>query len=147
MTIIQSSGFLKGNTPLNAALFRRRMQQRYRGMAEEEMIRFQTRVAFEIFKRVLEKSPVDTGRSRNAWLMTVNSPATTVPLTSTPIAITQKLTDAQGVLNKYEVLGVIWLTNNVTYIRELEQGKPGPGSRQAPQGMVAISLKEVTNAL
>lgn len=131
---------------LDAKVFQNRLRDRYRGLAKEQIILLQRRVAIELLRRIILKTPVDTGRARNGWILTVGQPATTSPIDGSN-DINAQLSGALAVLASYEEINVLWITNNVTYIRYLEQGKPGPGSQQAPQGMVAVSLREVTNAL
>lgn len=147
MTQFQFTGLgsAKAAVPLEAGAFIRKMNK-HKALAEERFIVFQKRVAFELFRRIILKTPVDTGRARNGWTMTIGSPAETAPIDGDADLIA-KFSEALTLLAKYDEPGIIWITNNVNYIRFLEQGKPGPGSQQAPQGMVAVSLKEVVNDL
>jgi len=80
-------------------------------------------VSFDWFSRIMQRNPVDTGRSRAAW----------------------RINKATG--NSYHI------NNNIKYIRVLEYGGiRGNGSKitgdghstQAPNGIVRVTLKELT---
>jgi len=107
------------------------------------------RVATDLFRRIIEKTPVDTGRARASWNISIGAPNADVQPEgqhqSNADALAAKANEA---LAGYGVDGQkhlqpIYITNNLPYIGELEHGS----SQQAPQGMVALSLKEVTNTL
>lgn len=107
------------------------------------------RVAFEVFARVVEKTPVDTGRARAAWTIAIGAPdLRIVPEGQYDKSMASAIAKANAVLGSYGTTGrtvllPIYIANNLPYIDELENGS----SQQAPQGMVALSLKEVTNNL
>jgi hypothetical protein len=91
-------------------------------------------VALEVFRRVIWKSPVDTGRFRANWQLTIGHPATG------QVQGTSVQTEAAAVVAGSCPPGVdIWLSNNVPYAQRLEEGHSG----QAPAGVVAVTLVEV----
>jgi hypothetical protein len=111
------------------------------------------RVAFDLFGRIVRRTPVLTGRARASWTITTNGPGngdTTPNITvqgpfskaivgrAIKVAVNafqmQRLTALQ--VNQGDT---IWISNNVPYIVALEEGH----SRQAPAGMVALSVEEV----
>jgi len=103
---------------------------------------FQKKIALDILRGVVLKTPVDTGRARANWQLTIGKGSEKV----------LKNKDKPGEhtinkgLNRLASLGfgqAIFITNNVSYIVYLEEGKPGPGSEQAPNGMLALTLEEV----
>jgi len=103
------------------------------------------KIVLEAFRRVILKTPVDTGRARMGWMLTINSPTDAVPP-----AGKYDSPDLTGGLAAISTLGfaqVVWLSNNVEYIGWLEEGRPGPGSPQAPNGMLAVTLVEIQNGL
>ncbi len=89
------------------------------------------KVALEVYSGITEKTPVDTGRAKANWNLSVGRPNLSVNMTAR--------TPKQGQLKKGEGLGNIWIANNLPYISALENGH----SKQAAQGMVAITLAEV----
>lgn len=117
-------------------------------------------ITISLFKGVILSTPVDTGRARGNWQTTVGAPASG----------TVERVDPSGASAIGEVtanLGgggkVTWLTNNLPYIQVLEYGQyPNPPkrgtrlkgggyeirsiggySRQAPAGMVRISMARI----
>jgi hypothetical protein len=94
------------------------------------------KLTFEIFKSVVLKSPVDTGRFRANWNISAN-----VPDFSTS-AGTDK---SRGVAQAAQALsipsgGVVYLSNGLPYAQRLEYGY----SKQAPTGMVRTTVAEVS---
>jgi hypothetical protein len=106
-------------------------------------------IALEVFRRVIMKTPVDTGRARGNWMCTIGVPAEAIAqgddwlkgqlagdfdkLGGTTI---QAAADEVMAWNPREV--AVFLTNNLPYIQALEDGHSG----QAPSGMVAVTLAE-----
>ena len=97
------------------------------------------KIAFELFTRIVLKTPVDTGRARANWSVSLGAPS------GAQTGMTDKAgeaTIAAGVtdINSAEPMQqVIWLENNLPYIEALEDGH----SQQAPAGMVEGSLHEI----
>jgi hypothetical protein len=97
------------------------------------------KITLELFTRVILKSPVDTGRFRNNWVMA----------TGTYSNETTEATDKSGsraigvVASKVSTMKfdgkLIYLTNSLPYAIELERGS----SKQAPQGMVRLTAMEI----
>jgi hypothetical protein len=87
--------------------------------------------------KVITRSPVDTGRFRGSWRYSPGSPAVGVPKTldksgSSTIALFRAAVPEQPA-------GLVhYITNNQPYGVRLEFG----WSKQAPNGMVGISVKE-----
>lgn len=90
------------------------------------------RVGLGVYKRLIEKTPVDTGRARASWTIAYDAPDLTVqpegqypepptpnlPLTTTPHPI--------------------WISNALDYIEALNNGH----SQQSPAGFVELSILE-----
>lgn len=95
------------------------------------------KIALDVFRRVIMKSPVDTGRFRGNWQVAIgNIPAGTLAIDDkSGTATMAKVTAATMRLNAGEV---IHLVNNLAYARALEYGH----SKQAPNGMVRLTLAE-----
>lgn len=99
----------------------------------------QKRVAFDLFGRIIRKTPVDTGRARASWTISAGQPDRSVQ------------PDGQQTYPAPQPVGAlavqpgqaIYITNNLPYVGELERGH----SKQAPAGMVALSIEEVNVAM
>jgi hypothetical protein len=89
------------------------------------------KVALDIYEKVTVKTPVDTGRARGNWNVSMGSP---------DLSVNNKATRAKRArLKKGDGEKVIFITNNLPYINALENGH----SDQAPSGMLAVTLNEV----
>ena len=106
------------------------------------------KIALEMFRKIILKSPVDTGRFRGNWQLAIGSvPEGTLELDDK----TGTATIAKGAAT---VMGInagdtIYFANNLPYARRLEEGgyPDGPKvengrSSQAPNGMVALTVQE-----
>ena len=100
------------------------------------------KVALEIFSRVVQMTPVDTGRARANWGVGVN----TMP-TGTTDATEDPTPDIESAVAAARAGDTIYLVNNLPYIGMLEYGGYPEGPRtvggfsaQAPQGMVRVTL-------
>ena len=95
------------------------------------------KVAFDVFSRVQQRTPQDTRRAITGWQVTINTPGGSdpgpgnYPMPPAPVIPAFKLGDD------------IYFCNNVDYIPFLEYGTAPYGfSRQAPQGMVRVTIAE-----
>lgn len=130
-----SSGFTNGHE-FNAQLtkFARKIQ-----VAPQKVVK---KVAFQLFRRIIEKTPVDTGRARASWNISVGRINPSVaPEGQHPKSASALATKANAVLAGYGADGrlpAVWISNNLPYIGELENGH----SQQAPAGMLKLSIME-----
>lgn len=94
-------------------------------------------MALFIHGRVSERTPVDTGTARANWNLFVGEPDDTVRTrpAGAPPARAVRMTSALPADGPRKV----YITNNIPYIVKLERG----GSRQAPAGMVDVTLAEI----
>ena len=113
----------------------------------EKMVR---RVAFAVDKAVVMASPVDTGRFRANWQVTLNVPATGtvghIPgrkgSTGGANAAAQMAQLAQVTSNySLESSGIIWIVNNLEYGPALNNGH----SKQAPKNFVSKAVQAGIN--
>lgn len=121
-----------------------------------KVTKMQKHIVMEALRRLVEKTPVDTGCARGNWQVTIGSPASGQvsgdwPKTSGPPKTERpplRPEDNQTILNGLAALTglpkfqVVWITNNVDYIEFLESGS-AQGSTQAPEGMLAITVEEL----
>ena len=101
------------------------------------------KITIELFSRVIEKSPVDTGRFRANWNCSIGSPDLSTSESTDP--------SGSGAISKVTSTVVsytlndqsVFLTNNLPYADRLENG----WSKQAPNGMVRLSVMEIQNSV
>ena len=97
--------------------------------------------AFLIYSSVVKKTPVDTGRARGNWLISVNnsSKANTSRIDKRKTGAEPSETikqEEKAKLEKAKGDESIYISNNLEYISALEYGH----SKQAPSGMVGVTL-------
>ena len=107
--------------------------------------------AFALYSSIVKKTPVDTGRARGNWNITVGHDDTTSSKKTKP-----QFKNVDEV-PKVEGDESIYISNNLPYITKLEYGgypnppKKGSGktvkgySKQAPEGMVGVTLANNEN--
>jgi hypothetical protein len=94
------------------------------------------KIALDIFSRVIQKTPVDTGRLRGSWTVSIGAIAAgNIALDKSGSATIARATAATLNLKAGDV---VYLTSNVIYARALEYGH----SKQAPAGMIRTTLQE-----
>jgi hypothetical protein len=104
---------------------------------ERKLTQVGRKVALELFRRVIYKTPVDSGRARANWQVTIGAQASgTVEFDDTNGGATMSRATAASA--GFKAGDTIYLTNNLPYIRRLEEGY----SQQAPAGMVALTVQE-----
>lgn len=123
----------------------------------------QRKLVMDILAGVVPKTPVDEGKARGGWQVTIATPATEKKQSSNPIS------DGERALAGLKPYGLVWITNNEEHIAVLEFGlftppDPGPSkdprpgrrgkilvsggfSTQAPQGMVRTTLIELLQSI
>ena len=99
-------------------------------------------IGLECLSRVVKKSPVDTGRFKGNWVTSMSYPSMEVrQIEDKSGGVSIK--DGADVLAAYpDTLPVIYIQNNLPYANRLENG----WSKQAPKGMVALTVAEVSVA-
>lgn len=137
-------------------------------LTERQQVLFVKKIAMELLRRVVKRTPVDTGRARGNWQITVGKPATKALDVSGPGAGAQAVAQGVAALTTLPPYSIVWLSNNVPYITVLEFGQfeppnPGPSkdprrgrfgrtlvkdgfSVQAPRGMLNLTLAEINEA-
>lgn len=99
------------------------------------------KVIFDLFRKIVVKTPVDTGRARASWAVAKHAPGDFVqPKFEASIGKGSATTTAMGNLPQIDdPYAVYFIFNNVPYIVRLENGH----SKQAPVGMVQVALAEM----
>lgn len=95
------------------------------------------KVAIDLFRRVIMKSPVDLGTFKSNWQCAIGSIPSGV-LNTVDKSGTATIARMSAVAATFKVGQVIYLVNNLAYARPLEYGH----SKQAPGGMVRLSVAE-----
>jgi hypothetical protein len=95
--------------------------------------------ATELYGKIVQRTPVDTGYCRRNWQVTVD-----VPASGTVGSPLEKASGGTAIApppppNLPPDALHVFITNNVEYVEALENGH----SRQAPNGFVAISVAEL----
>ena len=106
------------------------------------MVRAQKKIVFDLLGSIVQKTPVDTGRARGNWQLTINTMPSGEVTTSTAPSPQSPATAAEmqaSVVTGHPPYQIVYITNNVTYITYLEEGH----SSQAKQGMVEVTLAEM----
>ena len=98
------------------------------------------KIAFDLFRKIIFKTPVQTGRARANWLVSVAAPRSETADETDKTGI-RAIGNVQSVINGWNADSDIYMSNNLPYIYGLERGR----SKKAPRGMVKISIAEVLN--
>ena len=102
---------------------------------------FMRGVGLEMHSRLVLRTPVDEGRARANWNASVGSEDGSEDPSATSANVGAKSGVARGVIRETDFFrgGKLFLTNGVPYIKKLEEGS----SKQAPQGMIAVTVAEL----
>ncbi len=96
-------------------------------------------VAIAVDSRLVEATPVDTGRARGNWLPSIGAPRTDeVDARDAAAAVDE----AVQTFNPAPEFPVMYLANNLPYIGVLNNGS----SKQAPAGFVESSIDAAVSA-
>lgn len=108
-----------------------------RNLSEKHLLAFHKKIIFDFLRGVMKKTPVDEGRARGAWRVSVGVPSEEVIEVVRPRFAA--MAEAATALANLRPFQVVWISNNVPYILYLEEGS----SKQAPQGMVSLTIEEM----
>jgi len=100
---------------------------------KRDLVRFQKMLALELLTRLVIATPVDTGRARGNWQLTIGKAATGESNSGNPAMA------GSAVLAQLKPFVVVWLANNVPYIEKLNAGH----SQQAPIGFFENAVDAV----
>jgi len=107
-----------------------------------DMNKFYRQVCIEVLKRIVLRTPVDTGRARGNWQVEISRPASGVlSIEGTSGAMTDfAISKGISKLAQIPPFSLVHITNNLEYLYYLEYEKR---SKQFPEGMVEITLTEM----
>lgn len=110
------------------------------------------KICLDLLTGIVLKTPVDTGRARANWFTSVGSPSGNVT-TSTDPSGSSAISSGLSAISQ-ATGNVLWITNNLPYIYRLEFGTYNNGpktvggfSRQAPAGMVRVTINDIARQL
>jgi hypothetical protein len=132
---------------LEASNFNNLVQQFIKGLSDERASSALVKIGLDLLAMIMMKNPVDTGRSRAAWYVSWNflSGKTGGAGGRQPKSPAESAGYSKGSINA--VLSGpnkrIEMINAVAYVGRLEYG----WSKQAPYGMVRISMQMVRRAV
>jgi hypothetical protein len=100
------------------------------------------KISMMALRGVVLKSPVDTGRFRGNWNVSIGAAdwSTTEEVDKDG---SDTLMKGNAVIRSIPEYKVIWICNGLPYARALETG----WSKQAPAGMVALTVAEIESTL
>jgi hypothetical protein len=123
---------------MSAKTFSLELDKWFKDEVEDKIVQITRMIGLEVLKRVILKTPVDTGRARGNWFVAIGSPSSAA--NGNPDKPGQTTIDAgSAVITGLTEAQAVWITNNLPYIGRLENGY----SQQAPAGMVAVTMAEL----
>lgn len=150
------TGYQTGNNTFSLDL------ARFAKRANVEMKLVVQKISMEAFKRIILRTPVDTGRARANWGCTIGSPRAAMQTYGRMVKT--RIKNAEGKTIRTEMQerfdksgnsiikemsdtvrqfpgdGRLFMVNNLPYIGELENGS----SQQMPSGMVRATMAEMS---
>ena len=104
-------------------------------VAPEQVSIASRKLALDALRGVVEETPVDTGRARGGWQANPGFPINS-EIDREDKSGRQTVEEGGRAIGRAQYGEDIYLTNNVEYIKALENGS----SRQAPNGMIAVTV-------
>lgn len=93
----------------------------------------QKKVTFDLHREIMKRTPVDTGRARAGWMVSLGAPSTYLPPEGDKVSPPEQPNiETDGIQSTF-------IINNVSYIKALDEGH----SQQAPNGMVKLAVAKV----
>lgn len=99
-------------------------------------------LALECLSRVVQRTPVDTGRARGGWTVGIGAPKAGGDRLD-PVG-NETINAGAATIENARATDSVYITSNVPYIRRLEYEGHSP---QAPNGMVRITVMELQTML
>lgn len=122
-------------TSFSLAEFERRMDQIANQVEGNAGVAVR-RAALRADQVVVQTTPVDTGRARGNYFVSVGAPSDQVDENSLGVSVS--LARGEAVVSGWDIGdGSIFIVNNLSYITFLDQGS----SAQAPNGMSSLAVQ------
>lgn len=119
---------------------------------EEWFLAIMRKIALDLHGRLVRATPVDTGRARFGWDISVSTPSSFSPLPGAESygpfrhgepPSGEEVARALGALATLRYGDEIWIVNNTVYIKRLNEG----WSDQQPAGFVEAALQALEQVL
>jgi hypothetical protein len=116
----------------------------YKRKVRQSFLKTHRRIVFQVASRIIQLTPIDTGRAAASWELSIGFPSEEADLGpgSWAGAKEMAIVAARAVVERIvesNMFEKVYLNNTVPYIDYLEYGH----SSQAPAGMVRIGMLEV----
>lgn len=105
------------------------------------VLKLQRVMILEAIKRLIQKTPVDTGHARGSW-QTEQGSGTAFDISRPDKSGGNAQQEAGLVAARLDDFALVTIFNNAPYIVVLESGS----SKQAPRGMLRLTIKELEQA-
>lgn len=118
--------------------FRAQLDSAYKTKVEERLHKGVRITALQVFRNIVQATPVDTGMAKLSWnidINVVNVDVAEAPEKS-PAASFDGFEKALEVTAQFKLQDVIYISNNLPYIRALNDGH----SKQAPSGYIDAAI-------
>lgn len=115
--------------------------KKFKDLTEKQLDNVVRKTSFDLYKEIINKSPVDTGRFRGANMISVDSVDNTAPANIR--SQSAQLNEAKSTLSGKVAGHIVFISNNLTYAVDLEYGK----SKQAPKGIYGVSVMKFNRFL
>jgi len=123
------------------AKFNRKLYQFSRTLVPKQVTLLMKKIGLDILTGVVLLTPVDSGRARGGWQVSINeSPEGTSERLDKIGADT--VSEGIGQMAKIAITDKIFITNNVEYIGYLENGTP----KMPAHGMLALTIQRIEQA-
>lgn len=101
------------------------------------------KLAFDALRGIVMMTPVDTGRARGNWRVSINTIDKSTSEARKDKAGHTAVNTGNAVLTNAKWGDTIYISNNLPYIRRLEDG----WSKQAPAGMMGVTFNRLRTGL
>ena len=91
----------------------------------------------QLVNNLVLRTPVDTGRARGSWVVSINQASFELPNLKTKSG-SRTINNAAGKLKNYKLGQVVYVQSNLEYMVPLNNGT----SQQAPAGFVQLAVKQ-----
>jgi len=129
----------------NLAEFNRAVSKYSNERVDAELSKFTRRIALGLLVSIVQNTPVDTGRAKGAWIVSLESASEALTGIKGESAEVERQAIANGtsVIGTAPPFGTVYINNNVDYIIYLEEGT----AKIAPFAMAANALNEIRQQL
>ncbi len=117
--------------------------KKFRQTVENKSSQIARKVAIDLHSRIVERTPVDTGRLLANNHLTIGSPSTASTIDKDKEGDRTKAA-AESVSKSYKLGDDIWISNNLVYAYPIEF--LGHSSVKRPEGFFRVSVQDIIQA-